>query len=283
MLAQRRKLIETITIVFLFVVGFTLGAVYGNVNYNKKKVSQKTALAISFMNSRISETNNDAKMTFQAISEYRELFAYASQMQMITAQSYKAIESSMKAVNAADNLQRGKNITGYKELFNKQVISYSVLSSYTSLVSGFLAQADSFLSGKKVEDYTDMAFWRDIWSDYLLIDAVLKEDGESILSWVGNHKYLLSAEASKSYYEGLPDEVRKELNSSYFINKSILEINQRSAAYSAIAYVMVPFSERAGIFVTEAVSLPLISLDDLSLTSAQINNSFLSSIAVTRR
>lgn len=280
MTSSRRKLIETLAFVSLFVIGFTLGAIFGNSRINKMKVSDKKAIALAFMDSRISDVDNIAKLSDKAIETVPELAEYVPIMRMIMLQGSKSVIYSSTAVGAARKLRDGEKVANYEKLFNREVLAYMMNNSYKSNITRFISDADAFLAGKEISEYTSVAFVRDLWVDYLLTDAVLYGETDRVQYW-SSLGHLLSKDATASYFQTLPDDVRNIISTSYYFTGEVFGLNARNLKDGSLDSVIEKIDSSKEVFASSPADIVLIDEDELtSCDTVFIDNDYLYSVAV---
>lgn len=281
MLSNKRKLFETILLVALFIIGFALGAVLGNSRLNKNKVSDTTALAITFMDSRIKEMETVSNLTKNALNGISELQKFQPLMQTISQEASKSAIYSQTAVGAIARMRKGTNVTNYENHINRVVLSYLMLDVNALSIHDLVNSTDSFLQDKDISQYRDLAFVRDLWVDYFLVESVVK-DKKTLISYWANYSYFLQEEGTKACFNILTEDSKLAISKAYCINEDVFALDGRYLKDGSLDAAIAKISSRGNIFApVETAEFPIIDRAKMaSVDSVYLNNEYLTSVAI---
>lgn len=280
--AKKHKLFETILLVALFIVGFALGAFFGHGKINNNKVSEKESVSLVFMDSRVGEMKAKAALAAASIVNIPELRPFSAPMNSLVLQTSKSLVYTKTTIGVIEKLLDGGSVRNYGNHYNRSLLSYMMLDMNSGVIKDFISAADSFLKKKSVSDYTDLAFVRDLWVDYLLVEALMKGDLKLVSYWAGCG-YLLDDEDTRAFAATLSEDVKEVLQETYSLNSAILALNGRSLKDGRLDVPVALFSSRKSLFIRDAdeVEIPIIDMAKINENdSLYIDNDYLYSIAI---
>lgn len=183
----------------------------------------QTSYCFAYMSSRISEFKQNVAYTLEVVSLYPEFEPYKTTMGDLLKMASNAETSASAALESLSKIIEGDKIVNYEEAANNAAISYALLDRGLSLSRSFIADANSFLKDKKVQDYQNLAFIRDRWVEYNYIEAVLTEDNTLMSLWA-KEGCKLDPEATAGFLFNTSDEFRFAANNADFFNLRLIII-----------------------------------------------------------
>ena len=181
----------------------------------------QTSYCFAYMSSRISEFKQNVAYTLEVVSLYPEFEPYKTTMGDLLKMASNAETSASAALESLSKIIEGDKKVNYEEAANNAAISYALLDRGLSLSRSFIADANSFLKDKKVQDYQNLAFIRDRWVEYNYIEAVLTEDNTLMSLWA-KEGCTLDPKATTACFLNTSDEFRLVANNAGFFNIGLM-------------------------------------------------------------
>lgn len=157
----------------------------------------QTAESVNYLKERVSSLASLTEETARICSDIPELSFNVPAMNSLSA---KASNTSAAFENVADELEHiadGKNAPEYEQTTNNAFIGFQKIENQLNAGRTFVESADSFLSGKNLDDHKELAGLVALWSVYCAEDAVLT-DNDNVDYWCD--KINTDAVTQASYY-----------------------------------------------------------------------------------
>lgn len=212
---KKTKVVRAIAIIAVLVVGYFAGAIIGwpiididstsgdigkvrrnqqdvavnlNTDFDKQLISdsvflQETEFIQCYILSRSAEFVAISKQSMEAMQNIPDFSEVNALMQQINQLGLNAENASLKAVAALDGVVKGEGDGSFEQLSKNAIIAFLMLDNTASQSKNYVKAVDEFLKDKKVDDYVDLAFSRDLWVNFNFVSASVNQDVDLLEYW----------------------------------------------------------------------------------------------------
>ena len=154
---------------------------------------EKATFSLTVLTSRMTEFDELVKIATTASEDNEELAASLKNLQSLSKLAANARENGTQALEALNAIAEGKKTPlDYEQASQNLALAFLMVDRQISVGKQYVCDVDTFLRGKEVEDYKELALARDLWAGYCAGEAVLTNNDEELAYW-SNQQDLLSS------------------------------------------------------------------------------------------
>lgn len=144
--------------------------------------AQQTLTSLSLVSVRANEFKTIVDLASKASSVIEPLKEAHLPMEGLRPISENASFNSSVALIAVRAALEGKDVE-LEQPLNKALLSYMLLNNSNATVKKWVEASTSFLKGKDINKYSDLAFAIDQWKSYCALEAALNSDSDELSYW----------------------------------------------------------------------------------------------------
>ena len=174
------------------VVSPAMSAFQEKITSNSEEL-QKTTFSLTVLTSRMTEFDELVKIATTASEDNEELAASLKNLQSLSKLAANARENGTQALEALNAIAEGKKTPlDYEQASQNLALAFLMVDRQISVGKQYVCDVDTFLRGKEVEDYKELALARDLWASYCAGEAVLTNNDEELAYWSKQQSLLTS-------------------------------------------------------------------------------------------
>ena len=165
------------------VVSPIMSAFQEKITSNPDELKKATA-SLTILTSRMTEFDELVNIAVIASEGKEELESSVKNLQNLKQLASNARENGLQALESLNAITEGKKSSvNYEQASQNLALAYMMVDRQINVGKQYVCDVDTFLRGKEIEDYKDLALARDLWAGYCTGNAVLNSDKEELAYW----------------------------------------------------------------------------------------------------
>lgn len=157
---------------------------------------KKATVSLSILTSRMAEFDELVTLASIVSDGNEELASSLQNIRDAKRLASNAHDNGILALEALNAIaERKKSSIDYEQAAQNLSLAFMMVDRKLAVGKQYVCDVDSFLRGKNVEEYKDLAFVRDLWAGYCAGGAALNANKEEIAYWQKKQS-LLSEDAT---------------------------------------------------------------------------------------
>ena len=159
-----------------------------NTDFDKQLLSDTVLLQNSesvqrYILTRASEFSMIAQYSIIATQNIAEFKNLNSDMKKLIEMGSNVQLAATRSVIALELLKHGKGDGTFQTLQNNAIVSYLVLNSTLQENCSYIKAVDNYLKDKHLNNYIPLAYSRDLWVKYNIVNSSINHDAEMLKYW----------------------------------------------------------------------------------------------------
>lgn len=177
------------------VVSPEMSAFQEKITSSQEELDNATA-SLTVLTSRMTEFDELVSLATNVSEGIADLSSSVKDLQQVKQLASNARSNGMQALESLNAIANGnKTDIDYEQASQNLALAFMMVDRQINVGKQYVSDVDEFLTGKDVEDFSELAFARDLWADYCEGHAILTEDKDDIDYWHSQEALLSDAVA----------------------------------------------------------------------------------------